>query len=144
VPIECDDAIAEAIAAEARCCGGIANDIWEAAMKAAPEVPGIELEPVDWSQWKAGDIIRYMGSPDGPGRRIGSRNMTMDKDYRVFEAPDIQRFVVVADDSGARFTAYTEDYCFMARKGYSSLQHVRELNEEIERLKAQLSSDQEQ
>lgn len=39
VPVDCDDSIAEAIAGPARCCGGIANDIWTAALDAAPVHP---------------------------------------------------------------------------------------------------------
>lgn len=37
VPIELTDEIAEAIAMEARCCGGIALDIYEAMLAAAPQ-----------------------------------------------------------------------------------------------------------
>jgi hypothetical protein len=37
MPIEITDEIAEAIALEARCCGGIALCIYEAALAAAPE-----------------------------------------------------------------------------------------------------------
>ncbi|WP_262033997.1 hypothetical protein [Serratia liquefaciens] len=37
MPIEITDEIAEAIAMEARCCGGIALCIYEAALAAAPE-----------------------------------------------------------------------------------------------------------
>ena len=36
LPRELTDEIAEAIAKEARCCGGIAYDIWEAIVAAAP------------------------------------------------------------------------------------------------------------
>lgn len=42
VPVECDDSIAEAIAGPARCCGGIADDIWNAALAAAPVHPVVE------------------------------------------------------------------------------------------------------
>lgn len=35
VPVELTDNVAEAIAAEAGCCGGIALDIWDAAIKVA-------------------------------------------------------------------------------------------------------------
>lgn len=37
MPLEITDEIAEAIAMEARCCGGIALCIYEAALAAAPE-----------------------------------------------------------------------------------------------------------
>jgi hypothetical protein len=37
MPIEMTDGIGEAIAMEARCCGGIALDIYEAALAASPE-----------------------------------------------------------------------------------------------------------
>lgn len=37
MPLEITDEIGEAIAMEARCCGGIALDIYEAALAAAPE-----------------------------------------------------------------------------------------------------------
>lgn len=39
VPVELTDDIGEAIALEARCCGGIALDIYGAALRAAPEPP---------------------------------------------------------------------------------------------------------
>lgn len=39
VPIEMTDDIGEAIAMEAGCCGGIALDIYDAALRAAPEPP---------------------------------------------------------------------------------------------------------
>ena len=35
VPVELTDNVAEAIAMEANCCGGIALDIWDAAIKVA-------------------------------------------------------------------------------------------------------------
>lgn len=35
VPVECTDDIAEAIAHRARCCGGVAAEIWDAAMAAS-------------------------------------------------------------------------------------------------------------
>ncbi|TXE56393.1 hypothetical protein FOT58_21090 [Serratia nematodiphila] len=37
MPLEMTDEIGEAIAMEARCCGGIALGIYEAALAAAPE-----------------------------------------------------------------------------------------------------------
>ncbi|CAI2787800.1 Uncharacterised protein [Serratia grimesii] len=40
MPIEMTDEIGEAIAKEANCCGGIALCIYDAALKAAPEVSG--------------------------------------------------------------------------------------------------------
>jgi hypothetical protein len=39
VPIEITDEIAEAISKEARCCGGIALDVYEAMLNAAPQPP---------------------------------------------------------------------------------------------------------
>lgn len=39
VPIDCTDDIAEVIAMEAKCCGGIAETIWRRAIAAAPQPP---------------------------------------------------------------------------------------------------------
>lgn len=39
VPLDCTDEIAEAIAFEANCCGGIAETIWRKAISAAPAAP---------------------------------------------------------------------------------------------------------
>ena len=116
VPIDCTDSIGEAIAAQARCCGGIANDIWEAAMAAAPEVPEIELDPVAWSRWSDGDMLRYV-SEDGHLAFIRDR-ITLGKDYAILEAPDIEGFLRVADDHGHAFVAQIEDFDFIARKDH--------------------------
>lgn len=44
VPIDCDDDIAEAIAATAQRCGGGAYEIWVAALAAASDAPQVEVE----------------------------------------------------------------------------------------------------
>ncbi|WP_338924572.1 hypothetical protein V0M98_33695 (plasmid) [Pseudomonas silesiensis] len=44
VPVDLDDDMGEAIAGRARCCGGIAFDIWNAALEAAPVHP-LALNP---------------------------------------------------------------------------------------------------
>ncbi|MFJ7794613.1 hypothetical protein [Pseudomonas sp. NPDC096950] len=44
VPMDCDDDIAEAIAANAQRCGGGAYEIWVAALAAASDAPQIEVE----------------------------------------------------------------------------------------------------
>lgn len=46
VPKEMTDEIGEAIAMQANCCGGIALDIYDAMLAAAPQLPGSELATV--------------------------------------------------------------------------------------------------
>ena len=48
VPIDCTDDIAEVIAAEAGCCGGIAEQIWRHAIAAAPAVQPLTPEKIDY------------------------------------------------------------------------------------------------
>jgi hypothetical protein len=84
VPVDLDDDMGEAIAGQARCCGGIAFSIWSSALEAAPVHPlsqnphGVErmkvcrpgyLGPANLEVVDAGDydaLLALLDDPDYP------------------------------------------------------------------------------
>jgi hypothetical protein len=86
VPVDLDDDIAESIASRARCCGGGAFEIWNAALAAAPVHPlsqnphGVErmkvcrpgyLGPANLMVVDAGDydaLLALLDDPDYPAK----------------------------------------------------------------------------
>lgn len=62
LPRECTDDIAEAIAKEANCCGGIAESIWSAAVAAATK---------DYGQFHVGACVEKKSGSQWKGRIVG-------------------------------------------------------------------------